>query len=170
MRKTLIALMFVTALPTIAMAAPPPPPAGGPDADAPAMRLDRPDRGPGPDMRRGPMGEPGPGPEMHRGPGPLRDLDLSREQRQQIDRLMREQKHEHHEITQRYLDKMPAPEQKAMYNEINAKRAETDSAIRVLLSPEQQKQFDEIKKRQDERRAEWAEFKAWKAEKAAKMQ
>ncbi|MCJ2369979.1 Spy/CpxP family protein refolding chaperone [Pseudomonas sp. RGM 3321] len=170
MRKTMIALMFATALPTIAMAAPPPPPAGGPDADAPAMRLDRPDRGPGPDVRRGPMGEPGPGPEMHRGPGPLRDLDLSREQRQQIDRLMREQKHEHHEITQRYLDKMPAPEQKAMYNEINAKRAETDSAIRALLSPEQQKQFDEIKKRQDERRAEWAEFKAWKAEKAAKMQ
>ncbi len=30
MRKTLIALMFATALPTIAMAAPPAPPAGGP--------------------------------------------------------------------------------------------------------------------------------------------
>ncbi|MCD5984946.1 LTXXQ domain-containing protein [Pseudomonas sp. CDFA 610] len=154
MRKTLIALMFAAALPTVAMAVPPPP--AGPEAGAPVMHMERDDRGPG--MHRGP------------GPGPFRDLDLSREQRQQIDRLMRDQMHERRDITQRYLDKMPAPEQKAMQDEINAKRNETDTQIRALLKPDQQKQFDEIKKKQDERRAEWAEFKAWKAAKAAKTQ
>ncbi|RXU43648.1 LTXXQ domain-containing protein, partial [Pseudomonas syringae] len=112
MRKTLIALMFATALPTIAMAAPPPPPAGGPDADGPAMHMDRDDRGPGPRMDRGP------------GPmGPMGELDLTREQRQQIERLMREQRHERREITQSYLEKMPAADQKAMHDEIEAKRS-----------------------------------------------
>ncbi|GKS04341.1 Spy/CpxP family protein refolding chaperone [Pseudomonas syringae pv. theae] len=154
MRKTLIALMFATALPTLAMAAPPAPPAGGPDADAPGMHMQRDDRGPG----------------MHRGPGPLKELDLTREQRQQIDRLMREQLHERREITQSYLEKMPAADQKAMRDEIEAKRSKTDSEVRALLKPDQQKQFDEIKKKEDERRAEWAEFKAWKAAKTAKAQ
>ncbi|KAA8714110.1 MULTISPECIES: Spy/CpxP family protein refolding chaperone [Pseudomonas syringae group] len=157
MRKTLIALMFATALPAIAMAAPPAPPAGGPDADAPGMHIERDDRGPGPGMHRGP------GPK-----GPMAELDLTREQRQQIDRLMREQMHERREITQSYLEKMPAADQKAMRDEIEAKRSKTDSEIRALLKPDQQKQFDEIKKKQDERRAEWAEFKAWKAAKTAK--
>ncbi|MEE1991869.1 LTXXQ domain-containing protein [Pseudomonas syringae pv. syringae] len=159
MRKTLIALMFATALPTIAMAAPPAPPAGGPDADGPAMHMDRDDRGPGP------------GPRMDRGPGPMgpmAELDLTREQRQQIERLMREQKHERREITQSYLEKMPAADQKAMHDEIEATRSKTDSEVRALLRPDQQKLFDEIKKKEDERRAEWAEFKAWKAAKAAK--
>lgn len=36
MRKTLIALMFATALPTLAMAAPPAPPAGAPMQTHPA--------------------------------------------------------------------------------------------------------------------------------------
>ncbi|GAB0076221.1 hypothetical protein TOC8171_16200 [Pseudomonas syringae] len=107
---------------------------------------------------------------MHRGPGPLKELDLTREQRQQIDRLMREQMHERREITQNYLEKMPAADQKAMRDEIEAKRSKTDSEVRALLKPDQQKQFDEIKKKEDERRAEWAEFKAWKAAKTAKAQ
>ncbi|MCD5996772.1 LTXXQ domain-containing protein [Pseudomonas sp. CDFA 602] len=157
MRKTMIALMFAAALPTVAMAVPQPP-AGGPDRDAPGMHIDRDDRGPGPGMHRGP------------GPGPLGELDLTREQRQQVERLMREQRHERREISQRYLDKLPAADQKAMRDEIDAKRTKTDSDIRALLKPDQQKQFDEIKKEQDQRRAEWAEFKAWKAEKAAKAQ
>ena len=152
MRKTLIAMMFAAALPTVAMAAP----AGGPgpDFDAPGMHMDRDHRGPG----------------MHRGPGPLGELDLSREQRAQIGKLMGEQMHDRREITKRYLDKLPAADQKAMKDEIAAKKAKTDSEIRAVLKPEQQKQFDEMKKKQDERRAEWAEFKAWKAEKAKKAQ
>lgn len=152
MRKTLIALMFAAALPTVAMAAP----AGGPghDLDAPGMHMDRDHRGPG----------------MHRDGGPLGKLDLSREQRQQVGKLMGEQMHERRGITHRYLEKLPAADQKAMKDEIAANKAKTDAAIRALLKPEQQKQFDEVKKKQEERRAEWAEFKAWKAEKAKKAQ
>lgn len=153
MRKTLIAMMFAAALPTVAMAAP----AGGPGPDFDA-----------PGMLPPPMEHRGPG--MHRGPGPLGELDLSREQRAQIGKLMGEQMHERREITKRYLDKLPAADQKAMKDEIAAKKAKTDSDIRAVLKPEQQKQFDEMKKKQDERRAEWAEFKAWKAEKAKKAQ
>ncbi|WP_434680563.1 LTXXQ domain-containing protein [Pseudomonas sp. R1-18] len=152
MRKTLIALMFAAALPTVAMAAP----AGGagPDFDAPGMHMDRDHRGPG----------------MHRGQGPLEKLDLTREQRQQIGKLMGEQMHERRDITQRYLAKLSAADQKAMKDEIAAKKAKTDSEIRGLLKPEQQKQFDDMKKKQEERRAEWAEFKVWKAEKDKKAQ
>lgn len=152
MRKTLIALMFAAALPTVAMAAPAGAP--GPDFDAPGMHMDRDHRGPG----------------MHRGPGLLGKLDLSREQRAQIGKLMGEQMHDRRDITKRYLDKLPAADQKAMKDEIAAKKAKTDSEIRAVLKPEQQKQFDEMKRKQDERRAEWAEFKAWKAEKAKKAQ
>ncbi|MEG1041062.1 MAG: LTXXQ domain protein, partial [Pseudomonas sp.] len=46
----------------------------------------------------------------------------------------------------------------------------TQADIRALLKPDQQKKFDELKKEQDQRRAEWSEFKAWKAEKATKAQ
>ncbi|RMQ49487.1 hypothetical protein ALQ04_03382 [Pseudomonas cichorii] len=154
MRKTLIALMFATALPTVAMAVPPP---GGPDADAPpALHQERDHRGPGFDMKRG--------------PGPFAELDLSREQRHQIGKLMGEKMHDRREVTQRYLAKLPAADQKAMKDELDAKKAKTESEIRALLKPDQQKQFDEIRKKQEERRAEWAEFKAWKAEKAKKAQ
>lgn len=153
MRKTLIALMFAAALPTVAMAAPQP---GGPDFDAPGIHQDRDHRGPGPDMKRG--------------PGPFGELDLSHEQRQQIGKLLGEQMHSRHEVTERYLAKLSPADQKAMKDELDAKKAKTDSDIRALLKPDQQKQFDEIKKKQEERRAEWAEFKAWKAEKAKKAQ
>ncbi|MNM70604.1 LTXXQ motif protein [compost metagenome] len=138
MRKTLIALMFAAALPTVAMAMPD---AGGP--------------------RHG---------EHHRGGAPFAQLDLSREQRQQIGKLMGEQMKSRHEITQRYLEKLPAADQKALKDELKAKKDKTQAEIRALLKPEQQKQFDEMTKKQDERRAEWAEFKAWKAEKANKAQ
>ena len=67
MRKTLIALMFAAALPTVAMAMP-----GG----------------------EGPMG-PRHGGEHHgRGDAPYSQLDLTREQRQQIGKLMGEQMHD----------------------------------------------------------------------------
>ena len=50
----------------------------------------------------------------------------------------------------------------------NHKKAEAD--VRALLKPDQVKQFDEIQKKQAERRAEWAEFKAWKAQQPQKAQ
>ena len=138
MRKTLIALMFAAALPTVAMAMP----EGGPRHDGP----------------------------HHRGDAPFAQLDLSRDQRQQIGKLMGEQMKSRHEITQRYLAKLPAADQKALKDELKARHDKIDAEIRGVLKPEQQKQFDEMKKKQAERKAEWAEFKAWKAEKASKAQ
>ncbi|KQQ57011.1 hypothetical protein ASF84_07560 [Pseudomonas sp. Leaf127] len=149
MRKTLTALMFAATLPALAMAAPPAP-ADGPEHDGPRYHQEQ-------------------GPGKHRG-GPFADLDLSREQRQQIGKLMGEQAHERKEINKRFLAKLPAADQKAMQDEMQASRDKTDSAIRALLKPEQQKEFDADKKKREERRAEWAEFQAWKAEKAKKAQ
>ncbi|AIR91666.1 Spy/CpxP family protein refolding chaperone [Pseudomonas cremoricolorata] len=138
MRKTLIALMFAAALPTVAMAMP----EGGPRHDGPP----------------------------HRGGAPFAQLDLTREQRHQVDQLMRDQMHEGREIQKRYLDKLPAAEQKAMQDEIKANHEKTDKEIRGLLKPEQQKRFDEMQKERAARAAEWQEFQAWKAEKAKKAQ
>ena len=39
-----------------------------------------------------------------------------------------------------------------------------------LLKPEQQKRFDEMQKQRAERKAEWKEFKDWKAQQAPKAQ
>ncbi|QXH34493.1 Spy/CpxP family protein refolding chaperone [Pseudomonas muyukensis] len=138
MRKTLIALMFAAALPTVALAMP----EGGPRHDGP----------------------------HHRGDAPFAQLDLSREQRQQIGKLMGEQMQQRREITARYIDKLPAAEQKALKDELKASHDKTDSQVRALLKPEQQKKFDDLQKERAARKAEWQEFKAWKAEKAAKAQ
>jgi Spy/CpxP family protein refolding chaperone len=138
MRKTLIALMFAAALPTVAMAMP----EGGPRGDGP----------------------------HHRGDAPFHQLDLSRDQRQQIGKLMGEQKEQRRDIAERYLAKLPAAEQKAMKDELQASRAKTDSQIRALLKPEQQKQFDELQKERAAKKAEWQEFQAWKAEHGKKAQ
>ncbi|MNG22997.1 hypothetical protein D3C84_1075490 [compost metagenome] len=75
-----------------------------------------------------------------------------------------------HEITQRYLDKLPAAEKKAMQDELKAAETRNRDAIRAQLKPDQQKTFDEIQKKMEERRAERAEFEAWKAEKDKKAQ
>jgi len=132
MRKTLIALMFATALPTVAMAMPEGPgPMGGPES-----RM---------------MGGPGHGEHGPRGKGgPFSQLDLSKEQREQIRKLMGDQWHARKDLTQKYLDKLPAADQKA--------------------KPDQQKKYDDIVKKQAERRAEWKEFQAWKAQQAQKAQ
>ena len=145
MRKTLIALMFAAALPTVAMAMPP--------ADGPGFG--------GPD---------GPRAGMHHDRSPLGKLDLTREQRQQVGKLMGEQMHDRKEVTQKYLAKLSPADQKAMKDELDAKRAKTDSDIRALLKPEQQKEFDEMKKERAAKMAERAEFEAWKAQKAQKAQ
>ncbi len=154
MRKTLIALMFAVALPTVAMAAMPegPGPMGGPEGHMMG--------GPGPGADHGPRGK----------GGPFRDLDLTREQRLQIDRLMREQMEGRREQVKKYLDKLPAADQKAMQDEKDASRKKTQADIRAVLKPEQQKQFDEMVKKQDQRRAEWREFQAWKAQQPQKAQ
>lgn len=143
MRKTLIALMFAAALPTVAMAMP-----GG----------------------EGPMG-PRHGGEHHgRGDAPYSQLDLTREQRQQIGKLMGEQMHERKQLVDKYLEKLPAADQKALKDEIAAKHEKTQKDIRALLKPEQQKRFDEMQKQRAERKAEWKEFKDWKAQKEQKAQ
>lgn len=146
MRKTLIALMFATALPTVAMAMTP-----------------QDDMGHG--WQGGEHGQHGPRQE-----GPFRELNLSPEQRQQIGKLIGEQMHSRHDITETYLKKLSPADQKAMQDELKAKHAKTQSDIRALLKPEQQKQFDEILKKQEQRRADRAEFEAWKAQKAQKAQ
>ncbi|HDS1735741.1 LTXXQ domain protein [Pseudomonas sp. BP8] len=138
MRKTLIALMFAAALPTVAMAMP----EGGPRHDGP----------------------------HHRGDAPFAQLDLTHEQRQQIGKLKGEDMKAHRDITKRYLDKLPAADQKAMKDELKARHDKTQSEIRGLLKPDQQKKFDEQQKKRAERKAEWKEFQAWKAAKAGKAQ
>ena len=123
-------------------------------ATLPAVALAMPDEGPHHDGMRG---------EPH---GMMfKELDLSREQRESIGKLMREQMKSRHDITQRYLDKLPEAEQKAMQQELEAVRKQQHDSIRALLKPEQQKDFDELVKKMEERRAERAEFEAWKAEK-----
>ena len=152
MRKTLIALMLAAALPTVAMAMPEGPgPMGGHEGHM--------------------MGGPGHGEHGPRGKGgPFSQLDLSKEQREQIRKLMGEQWHARKDLTQKYLDKLPAADQKAMQDEIAAGKQKTQADIRAVLKPDQQKKYDEIVKKQAERRAEWKEFQAWKAQQAQNAQ
>jgi Spy/CpxP family protein refolding chaperone len=144
MRKTLIALMFAAALPTVAMAMP----QGGPDGD---------------------MGH-GFGHGHGHGRDAYSQLDLTHEQRTQIRKLVGEERFGDRAILHKYLEKLPAADQKAMKDEIDAKRAKTQADVRAVLNPTQQKQFDEMKAKQEQRRAEWKEFQAWKAQKAQKAQ
>jgi len=142
MRKTLIALMFAAALPTVAMAMP---------------------------EGSGPMDGPSHSEHM-RGKGAYSQLDLTREQRHQIRKLIGNQMQERRELVKKYLEKLSPADQQAMKDELAAKREKTKADIRGLLTPEQQKTFDAIQKKQAERRAEWAEFQAWKAQQGKKAQ
>lgn len=113
--------------------------------------------------------------EEHGGPGKrdgapmMRELDLTREQQRQMRELMGAQMKKQHEITQRYLDKLPEAQRTAMQKELDASREDTHKAMRALLKPEQQKGFDEALKKMEERRQERAEFLEWKAERDAKQ-
>jgi periplasmic protein CpxP/Spy len=111
------------------------------------------------------MPEGGPRQGGEHGSRMFKELDLSKEQQRDMRKLMGEQMKNRHEITQRYLGKLPAAEQKAMQDELKAAENKQHDAIRALLKPEQQKAFDEHQKKMQERRAEMAEFKTWKAEK-----
>ena len=133
MRKSLVALLFAAALPTLAFGMP-----GG--------------------MHDGPHGG-------KRAPHMFQELDLTKEQQREMRKLMGEQMKTHRDITKRYLDKLPEAEKQAMKKELDKARADQHKALRDLLNPEQQKAFDEHQKKMEARRAEMAEFKAWKAEK-----
>ena len=100
----------------------------------------------------------------------FKELDLSKEQRQSIGKLMREQMDSHRDITQRYMEKLPATEQKAMQDELKAAKTKNEQAIRALLKPEQQKSYDAALQKMAERHAEMAEFQAWKAQRAEKAE
>ena len=152
MRKTLIALMLAAALPTVAMAMPEGPgPMGGHEGHM--------------------MGGPGHSEHGPRGKGgPFSQLDLSKEQRQQIGKLMGDQWHARKDLVKKYLDKLPAADQKAMQDEIAAGKQKTQADIRALLKPDQQKKFDEMAKKRAERQAEWQQFQAWKAQQPQKAQ
>lgn len=107
------------------------------------------------------------GPRHHdRDHSMFKELNLSKEQRQEFRKLMGEQMKTHRDITKRYLDKLPEAEKQAMKKELEQTHANQHKALRDLLNPEQQKAFDEHQKKMEARRAEMAEFKAWKAEKA----
>lgn len=147
MRKTLIALLFATALPTVAMAMP---------------------EGHGP---MGPMDGPRHGAQMHdHGKGPYSQLDLSREQREQIRKIMGEQMHERKQLVDKYLEKLSPADQKAMKDEMAARHQKAEAEVRALLKPDQQQKFDAIQKKRAERKAEWAQFQEWKAQQPQKAQ
>jgi periplasmic protein CpxP/Spy len=100
----------------------------------------------------------------------FKELDLSKTQQHEMRKLMGEQMHNHRAITQRYLDKLPAAERKAMQNELQAAKEEQHKAMRALLSPEQRKAFDVHLKKMEERRAERKAFMAWKSEQDKKAE
>lgn len=77
---------------------------------------------------------------------------------------MGEQRKNYRELTQRYLDKLPAADKQALETERKASRDKQQSAIRALLTPEQQKTFDEQAAKMKERKADREAFEAWKAE------
>lgn len=101
-------------------------------------------------------------------PHMFEELDLTREQQRGMRTLMREQMQNTHAVTQRYLDKLPEAERKAMQDELAASKENTHKQIRELLNPEQQKQFDKIHEQMEAKRAERAEFLKWKAERDQK--
>lgn len=144
MRKMIPALLFASLLPTLSFAAPapaddmPPPP--------PGMHME------GPKGHRDMMG------------GPFRELDLTPEQHRTIGKLMGQEMHDRQDIIHKYLDKLPEKERQSMKDELKANREKTQKTIRDQLTPDQRKKFDEQAKKQEQRKAEWAEFQQWKKE------
>lgn len=133
MRKTIIAVLFATALPGLVMASPD-----------------------GSHSRHG---------GKH---SPFEQLDLTREQQSEMRKLMGEQMKTYRDITQRYLDKLPEAERKAMQDELKSNKEKTHKQMRDLLKPEQQKKFDEMHEKMEAKRADRAEFEQWKAERDKK--
>ena len=97
-----------------------------------------------------------------RGDGPLRGLKLTPEQREQVGKLMGEERQQQREIVKSYLDKLPEDQRKALHDQLDGNRDKTRQSIRALLKPDQQKRFDEMEKKHEDRAKEWAEFQQWK--------
>ncbi|UTW07454.1 Spy/CpxP family protein refolding chaperone [Pseudomonas benzenivorans] len=116
------------------------------------------------------MSEGGPRHGGEHGGRMFKELDLSKAQQREMRELMGEQMRSRHAITQRYLDKLPAAERKAMQAELQAAKEAQHSAMRALLKPEQQAAFDAQLKKMQERREERKAFMAWKAEQAKKSE
>lgn len=98
------------------------------------------------------------------GPRFFHELDLNKDQQRQVQKLMGEQRKNDRDLTQRYLDKLPAADKKALDTERKASRDKQQTAIRALLTPEQQKTFDERAAKMKEHKADREAFEAWKAE------
>ncbi|AWM81602.1 hypothetical protein DKL61_15355 [Gammaproteobacteria bacterium ESL0073] len=149
MKKLIPALLFTTSIPLLVMAEPP----EAHNSSAPM-----------------PCGMSGPGTHMQSpmrmGPHAAGIQHMTPEQHAKMQEIMQEQHKKRQDITKKYLDKLSDSEKKAMRDELNQTREETSKAIRAILTPEQQKTFDENKKRRDERMKEWQEFQDWKANKA----
>ncbi|WP_313087690.1 LTXXQ domain protein [Pseudomonas sp.] len=99
---------------------------------------------------------------------PFEQLDLSADQKQKMQDIMRQQMRSHRDITQRYLAKLPEAQRKAMRDEQMRREEQTRQQIRELLNPEQQKRFDEMHEKMQAKRAERAEYEQWKAERDKK--
>lgn len=102
--------------------------------------------------------------------GGYNSLDLTREQKGQIQQIKRDQMQERKNITQRYLDKLPAADRTAMQRDHDANQEKAKKAVRAVLTPDQQKRYDEQQQQREAHRAERAEFEKWKAERDAKKQ
>ncbi|WP_397449214.1 LTXXQ domain protein [Pseudomonas sp. NA-150] len=106
---------------------------------------------------------------MH-GHNPYAQLNLTPDQRQQVGKIMWEGKRGREDITSRYLQMLTPAQQKSYQDELTAQHTKATADVRALLKPDQQKQFDVIQQKEAQRRADHAEFQAWKAQKAQQTQ
>lgn len=137
MRTLMPAVLFAALLPTLTLAAT----QDATDVTPPPHRM----------MDSGPRGD-----------GPLRGLKLTPEQREQVGKLMGEERQQQREIVKSYLDKLPEDQRKALHDQLDGNRDKTRQSIRALLKPDQQKRFDEMEKKREDHAKEWAEFQQWK--------
>lgn len=102
-------------------------------------------------------------PRMH-AERPMAGIELTREQRQQFAEVKRETLKARQQIKQRYLDKLPEADKRAMHNDLNALKDNERRALNKILTKEQQKAFAERETRRQAHASDWAEFKKWQAE------
>lgn len=146
MRKTLTALLFTAALPTLAFAAP---------GEHMGMLRDHEHNHCA--MMNG----------ANHGKA-MKDLGLTKEQRQKVHEAHRAEMEKSYDITQRYLNKLSKSDKAEMDKELQTMREQQSKAMRDALTPEQQKRYDEALKQQEQERADRAAFEEWKAARDAK--
>lgn len=160
--KTLAALILATALPALTFAMP-----NGEECPAGKKEMaEHHEHG----KHRGERGDAEGQGRFGKGRDHMKFLDLSKEQQEKLRELKGEEMKAHHEITKRYLDKLPEADRKAMQKDMETSREKNQKAMRDLLTPEQQKKFDEMQKKMEEKRKEREEFMKWKAEQAKKAE